>query len=186
MSNPHRWAVHGERLVDDTPHIRVSLADVELPDGVRFTQYVFRMRRCAMTVVLDDPGERLLLMRRHRFIVDRWVWELPGGYVDDGEDPAAAAAREVEEETGWRPRRMEYVLSCQPMIGNADYPQDLYLAQGAEQVSEPEVDEAAEVRWVPLDEASTMIAEGGILGAITVIGVQHALLRRAGVLVPRR
>ena len=101
MSNPHRWVVHGERLVDDTPHVRVSLADVELPNEVRFTQYVFRMRRCAMTVVLDDPGERVLLMLRHRFIVDRWVWELPGGYIDPDEDPAVCAAREVEEETGW-------------------------------------------------------------------------------------
>jgi 8-oxo-dGDP phosphatase len=37
-------------------------------------------------------------------------------------------------------------MSCQPIIGNADYPQDLYLAQGAEHVGEPEVDETAEVR----------------------------------------
>ncbi len=138
VTDPHKWVVHDERVVDDTPHVRVSLADVELPDGVRFTQYVFKMRRAAITVVLDDAGERVLMMRRHRFIVDRWVWELPGGYVDDGEDPADAAAREVEEETGWRPRRMEYVLSCQPMIGNADYPQDLYLAHGAE-LTDPSV-----------------------------------------------
>jgi hypothetical protein len=75
VTDPHKWVIHGERLVDDTPHIRVSLADVELPNHVRFTQYVFRMRRCAMTVVLDDAGERVLMMRRHRFIVDRWVWE---------------------------------------------------------------------------------------------------------------
>lgn len=179
------WVILGERLLDDTAHVQVSLADVELPTGVRFTQYVFRMRRCAMTAVLDEAGERVLLMRRHRFIVDRWVWELPGGYVDDGEDPAAAAAREVEEETGWRPRQVERLLSCQPMIGNADYPQDLYLARGAEQVSVPHADETAEVRWVPLGEASAMIARGDILGAITIIGVQHALLRQAGVQLPR-
>jgi 8-oxo-dGTP pyrophosphatase MutT (NUDIX family) len=185
VTDPPKWIIHGERLVDDTPHIRVSLADVELPDGVRFTQYVFRMRRCAMTAVLNDLGERILLARRHRFIVDRWVWELPGGYVDDGEDPSTAAAREVEEETGWRPRHLDYVLSCQPVIGNADYPQDLYLARGAERVGEPGTDESAEVRWVPLDEASVMITSGEILGAITIIAVQHALmLRAAGPVLP--
>ena len=185
MSDPHKWLVHGEQLVDDTPHVRISLADVEIPGHARFTQYVFRMRRVAVTAVLDDAGDRVLLMRRHRFIVDRWVWELPGGYVDDGEDSAIAAAREVEEETGWRPRQVEFVMSCQPLIGNADYPQDLYLGRGAERVGEPEADEAAEVRWVPLADTPAMIASGEILGAVTVIGVQHCLLLRAGVRVPR-
>jgi hypothetical protein len=66
-----RTRLVGARPVDDTPHIRVRLADVELPNRVRFTQYVFRMRRCAMAVVLDDARERVLLMRRHRFIVER-------------------------------------------------------------------------------------------------------------------
>ena len=92
MSDTREWLVHGERLVDDTPHVRVSLADVEIPGHARFTQYVFRMRRVAVTVVLDDGGERVLLMRRHRFIVNRWVWELPGGYVDDGVAALPAAA----------------------------------------------------------------------------------------------
>lgn len=185
VSDLHKWAVLGERLVDDSPHIRVSQADVELPNHVRFTQYVFRMRRCAMTVVLDDAGERMLLMRRHRFIVDRWVWELPGGYVDEGEDPAAAAVREVVEETGWRPRSVEFVMSCQPLIGNADFPQDLFLAVGADHVGEPEADEASEVQWVPVYDLPDLIAAGEILGAMTVIGAQHVLLRRAGGQRPR-
>jgi 8-oxo-dGTP pyrophosphatase MutT (NUDIX family) len=179
VSELRQWTVLGERLVDDTPHIRVSLADVELPNQVRFTQYVFRMRRCAMTVVLDEPGERVLLMRRHRFIVDRWVWELPGGYVDEGEEPAAAAIREVVEETGWRPRTVEFVMSCQPLIGNADFPQDLFMGMGADLVGEPEPDEASDVAWVPVDDLTGLIAAGEILGAMTVIGVQHVLLRRA-------
>jgi 8-oxo-dGTP pyrophosphatase MutT (NUDIX family) len=185
VSSSHEWLVRGERLVDDTSHVRISLADVEIPGHARFTQYVFRMRRVVVTAVLDDAGERVLLMRRHRFIVDRWVWELPGGYVDDGEDPPTAAAREVEEETGWRPRAVDFALSCQPLIGNADYPQDLYLALGAERVGEPEADEAAEVRWVPLADTPALIRSGEILGAITVIGVQHALLLRAGARGPR-
>jgi hypothetical protein len=58
------------------------------------------------------------------------------------------------------------------------------VARGAEQAGVPHVDETAEVRWVPLGEALAMIASGDILGAITVIGVQHALLLRAGVRLP--
>ena len=53
---------------------------------------------------------------------------------------------------------------------NADYPQDLYLAHGAELVGEPEVDETAEVRWMLVGETPAMIARGEILGAITITG----------------
>lgn len=180
-----RWIIHRERLVDENPHIRVSLADVELPDGTRFTQYVFRMRRCVMTLVLDDPGTHVLLMGRHRFIPGQWVWELPGGYVDDGEDGATAAARETLEETGWRPRAApEFLLYYQPMIGNADFPQDLYLIRGADLAGKPCSDEAVSVRWVPLDAAAGMIRSGEIAGAATIIGIQQALLLRAGVALP--
>jgi 8-oxo-dGTP pyrophosphatase MutT (NUDIX family) len=178
-SERSKWIIHSERLVDVTPHIKLSVASVELPNGVEFEQYVMRMRRCAMTVVLDDAGENVLLMWRHRFIVDRWVWELPGGYADEGEDGALAAARETEEETGWRPHEVEHVLTFQPAIGNADFQQDLYLARGAEKVGEPEVDEAELVRWIPLAETPGMLARGEIVGAATVIGVQHALLLAA-------
>ena len=182
----NRWIIHADRLVDENPHIRVSLADVELPDGTEFTQYVFHLRRCAMIAVLDEPGDRILLLRRHRFIIDRWVWEIPGGYIDDGEDGPAAAIREAEEETGWRPRQARFVLSFQPMIGNADFAQDLYLARGADLVREPESDEAAEVAWVQLDDAAAMIAGGQIVGAATVIAVQQALMQQVGAQPPER
>ena len=105
--------------------------------------------------------------------------------MDEGEDPAAAAVREVVEETGWRPRSVEFVMSCQPLIGNADFPQDLFLAVGADHVGEPEADEASEVQWVPVDDLPDLIAASEILGAMTVIGAQHVLLRRAGSQRPR-
>ena len=139
-----------------------------------------RLPRCAMTVVLDEPAERILLIWRHRFIIDRWMWELPGGYIDPGEDGIAAAAREVEEETGYRPRSLEPILTFQPMTGSADSAHELYLARGADRVGAPLADEAEEVRWIPLAELPGLIATGQILGAATIIGAQHALLDAPG------
>lgn len=162
--------------MDENRHIRLSTVDVELPDGTRFTQYVARLPRCAMTLVLDDD-ERVLLMYRHRFIIDRWVWELPGGYVDHAEDVAAAARREAEEETGWRPRTMEHLLSFQPSIGSIDQPQEIYLSRGADPAgTTPDVNEAEAVQWMPLPEAVAMIDRGEIVGAATVIGIYRAVM----------
>ena len=93
---PTRWIIHGERVIDDTRRLRLSIAQVELPDGVRFEQYVLPMPKAAMTVVLDDARERVLMIWRHRFVPDCWTGELPGGYVDPDEDPAITAAREAE------------------------------------------------------------------------------------------
>lgn len=169
-----RWTIHGERVVDENPHIRLSVASVEVPDGTRFEQYVIRLPRCVMTAVLDEAGEKILLIWRHRFVVGQWVWEVPGGYIDPGEEGSAAAAREVEEETGWRPRNVEHVLTFQPAMGSADAPHDLYVARGADLVGTPLDDEAEAVRWIPLAEAQQMISTGQILGAATVIAVMHA------------
>ena len=162
--------------MDETPQVRLSIASLQLASGLTFEQYVMRLPRCAMTVVLDEPAERILLIWRHRFILDRWMWELPGGYIDPGEDGIAAAAREVEEETGYRPRSLEPILTFQPMTGSADSAHELYLARGADRVGAPLTDEAEEVRWIPLADLPGLIATGQILGAATIIGAQHALL----------
>jgi 8-oxo-dGTP pyrophosphatase MutT (NUDIX family) len=170
-----QWTVHGEKLVDQNRHIRLSTVDITLPDGGSFTQYVVAIPPAAMTLVVNDQREALL-MRRHRFIIDRWVWELPGGYVDGAEDIEAAAAREVEEETGWRPRSMEHMVTFQPAIGSVDQPQIIYLARGADLTdTPPDVNEAQEIRWWPLEEAVEMITRGEIVGASTVIALYRAL-----------
>ena len=171
-----RWIIRGERLVDDSRRARVSIAEVELPDGVRFEQWVLRLPRAAVVVVLNDRDE-VLMMWRHRFIIDRWVWELPGGYVDDErEDPATSAAREVEEETGWRPGPLEPLLTFQPMVGTVDSENLLFLARSAEYLGHPaDINEAERVAWIPLATVPERIARGEIVGSSSIIGLLQVL-----------
>ncbi len=150
-----RWTVRSERVVDDTRRLRISIASVELPDGECFEQYVLRLPTAAITAVVQDDS--VLMIYRHRFVVDRWVWELPGGYVDSGEEPAAAAAREVEEETGWRCRLGTHV-------GKNEYRDrhgrskrvDWWLMEPVEGEFAPN-DEVDEIRWVPVAEAADVL-----------------------------
>lgn len=173
-----QWTIHGTRLVDENRHIRLSTIDVELPDGTQFTQYAAKMPPAAITLVADDDW-RVLLMYRHRILIDQWVWELPGGYVDHAEDMAAAAAREVEEETGWRPRSMQHLCTFQPAIGDVDQPQLVYLAHGAKRTATaPDGNEAEAIAWFTLDEAIAMIDRGEIVGASTIVALYRALTLR--------
>jgi len=175
---PSEWTIHGERIVDDSRRAVLSIADVELPDGVRFEQYVLRVPTAAMVVVLNDD-DRVLMMWRHRFILNRWVWELPGGYLDPDEDPTICAAREVEEETGWRPRNMQPLLNFQPMVGTIDQTNIVYLARGADHTGgNPDINEAERVAWIPLDEVQQRIKNGEIVGAASVAGLLAVLLAK--------
>ena len=174
-----RWTVHGERLVDENRHVRLTVADVTLPDGVRFEQYVMRLPRAALVLVLNERDE-VLMMWRHRFILDRWVWELPGGYVDSpDDDPVVTAAREVEEETGWRPHALEPLVTFPPLVGSVEQENLIYLAHGAEHVGDPEdINEAEQVAWVPLASVPDRIARGEIVGAGSMIGLLRVLADR--------
>jgi 8-oxo-dGTP pyrophosphatase MutT (NUDIX family) len=173
-----RWTIHSERVVDDTRRARLSIADVELPDGVRFEQYVMRAPRSAMMALVDDE-DRVLMVWRHRFVIDRWVWELPGGYVDAGEDPATCAAREVEEETGWRATTTEPMVSFQPWVSSADAENLVFLGRGPVHVGQPvDVNEAERIGWIPLDEAFAYIGRGQVVGAGSVIALLDLLARK--------
>lgn len=125
--------VLGERVLYDSRWVRLVLVDIEPPDGRRFEHHVVQLQRVVLAVVLDDQ-DRALMMWRHRFATNEWGWEPLGGIVDAGENGATTAAREVEEETGWRPGPLEHLASFQPMPSMVDTPHEVYLARAAEKV----------------------------------------------------
>jgi 8-oxo-dGTP pyrophosphatase MutT (NUDIX family) len=171
-----RWTVHGEHTLHDTPWVRLRSLDVERPDGVRCDYHVVRLRDLAVTAAVDDR-RRILMMWRHRFVTETWAWELPMGLVEDGEQPVEAAARELEEETGWRPESMRELMYAQPAGGITDSQHFVFRADGAARIGEPtERNESDRLEWIPLAEIPGMIARREIVSSATLVGVMALLL----------
>jgi 8-oxo-dGTP pyrophosphatase MutT (NUDIX family) len=169
-----RWKLHGERAVYSSPWLDVKLADVELPDGRRFDHHLVRLRPAAGAFCVDDQ-QRVLLIWRHRFIPDTWGWELPGGRIEAGEEPAEAAAREVLEETGWRPGPLTHLLDVRPSPGLTDGVHHIFRADGASHVGPPTDVEAERIEWVPIASALALIARGEIVSSSTMTGLLYLM-----------
>jgi 8-oxo-dGDP phosphatase len=171
-----RTEIFGERTLYESRWVRLTKVDIQPPSGNRFEHHVVRLQRVALAVVVR--GGCVLMMWRHRFAVNRWGWEIPGGIVGEDEDAAATAAREVEEETGWRPGPLIHLASFQPMPGMVDTPHHVYLSRDAEKVGEPtDAEEAAQIEWVPLEQVPALIANGEVLGSGSLVGLLYLFAR---------
>jgi 8-oxo-dGDP phosphatase len=170
------WLIHGRRAIYESSWISLDLVDVELPDGQRFEQHVVRMARPVACAVVVDDQDRALLIWRHRHVTGTWGWEIPGGRVEEGESPDEAAAREVAEETGWRPGPLRLIVASQPSNGSTDSVHYLYRADGAEYLGPPtDLTEAERIEWVPLSEVRSLIAAGTLVSGPTLISLLYVL-----------
>ncbi|MEQ3541850.1 NUDIX hydrolase [Pseudonocardia tropica] len=128
-----------------------------------------------MTVVLNDVRSSVLMSWRHRFVPDVWNWELPGGLLDEGEEPIDTAAREVLEETGYRVRNIEHLVTFEPMIGMVRNAHHVYLARGAELVADPTELNEGKFQWLPLSDVPELIRTGKIVNSGSLVGLLHLL-----------
>ncbi|WP_328539738.1 NUDIX domain-containing protein [Streptomyces sp. NBC_00344] len=166
-----QWMNLSERNVYKNRWFQVNLADVELPDGAHLDHFVIRLRPVAVATVVNDANEVLLLWR-HRFITDSWGWELAAGVVEDGEAIEAAAAREMEEETGWRPGPLRHLLTVEPSNGLTDARHHLYWSDLGTYTGQPvDAFESSRRAWIPLKLVPDMIARGEVPAANMAAGL---------------
>lgn len=169
-----RWTVHSEQPLYQDEWLDVRLADVEIPGGRRLGHRLIRTPPGAGAVVLDR--HRVLLIWRHRFITDSWGWEIPMGRVDPGEQPCEAAAREVEEETGWRPGPLRPLIYSQPTSGLSDSQHHIFRADEATHIGPPtDRWESERIAWVPLTDIRRLIDEREIVGGTTMVALLYLL-----------
>jgi 8-oxo-dGTP pyrophosphatase MutT (NUDIX family) len=175
-----RWKTHGERQILTDRWVNLSVVDVEQPDGQRVEYRVVRLRHLAVAAVVNERRE-VLMMWRHRFITDSWAWELPMGLVEEGETPLAAAARETEEETGWRPGPMRPLLYAEPANGITDSQHHVFRADSATRIGPPtEQNESDRIEWVPLHRVRGMIDRREIVSSASLVGLLYLLADESG------
>ncbi|MDP4510606.1 NUDIX domain-containing protein [Nonomuraea turcica] len=170
------WQVHSEKTLYSAARVDVRVADVELPDGRHLDHHLVRTAPAAGAVVTDEQ-DRVLLIWRHRFITDSWGWEIPLGEVDEGEMPQAAAAREVEQKTGWRPGLLRPLLAVQPANGFTDALHHVYCAESATRIGPPaDPSQADRIDWLPLTGIRKLIDNGDIVCGTTLSSLLYLLL----------
>ncbi len=161
--------------------IDVAVETVELPNGRAVDLEVIRHPGGAATVALDEQ-ERVCLLRQFRHAGDGWLWELPAGKIDPGEEPLATAKRELEEEAGVRAADWQDLGRMHSSPGVFTEVIHLWLARGLESlVHDHGEDELIEIHWLPFNQALDWCGDGTITDAKTLVGLYRtsALLKGA-------
>lgn len=146
---------------------------VRMPNNREVTVDVVRHARSVVLLPVPQPGH-VILIRQYRYAVNRWLWELPAGSVDPGEEPEAAARRECHEEIGQVPETVVRLAAFLPTPGYCNEEMVFFRLSGLTVPDAPaqaDEDEDIEPRTFALAEAREMVRRGEIVDMKTVVGL---------------
>lgn len=159
--------------------VSLDVDTVRFPDGSTGDLEMIRHPGAsAILPFLSDPkGEdpQILLIRQFRYAADGYVYEVPAGRLEPGEDPKECARRELLEETGCRAESVQYLTTIFTTPGFTDEKIHLFMATGVTAGSaQPESDEFVELQPRTLSQALRMIQAGEIQDAKTIVTILYA------------
>jgi ADP-ribose pyrophosphatase len=161
-----------ERVYDGTV-FAIDRDRVRMPNGREVTVDVVRHVKSVVLLPIPEPGH-VILIRQYRYPLNRWLWELPAGSVDEGEQPEAAARRECHEEIGQVPDTVVRLASLHPTPGYCDEEMLFFRLSGLSvppEAATPDEDEDIEPRVFTLADAREMVRRGEITDMKTVAGL---------------
>ncbi|MFD0711081.1 NUDIX hydrolase [Paenibacillus sp. GCM10027626] len=164
-----------ERTIESKPIfagkvISLQVDTVQLPDGGTATREIVKHPGAAAVLALID--DKMLVVEQYRKPLEKFQVEIPAGKLDPGEDPIVAAARELEEETGYRAGSLKPLSAFYTSPGFADEKLYVYIAeQLVKGESRPDDDEFLNVEAITFEQAQQYIREERISDAKTLLAV---------------
>ncbi len=158
--------------------VTLNVDTVRLPNGHTIDLEVIRHPGAAAVVPMKDDGT-VVMIRQFRHAANGFIYEIPAGKLHSKEDPLDCAARELEEEIGYKAGHFELLSSIFTAPGFADEIIHVYVAtaltRGTQNLDQ---DEVLEVVEMPLREAIAKIEDGTIRDAKTIVGLQAVYIRQ--------
>ena len=158
--------------------ITLNIDTVTLPNGVTIDLEIVRHPGAAAVVPLKN-SDTVVLIKQFRHAAGGFIYEIPAGKLHPGEDPKDCAARELEEEIGYRAGKLDLLSSIFTAPGFTDEVIHIYkatgLSKGRQQLDR---DEVLEIVEVSLQESIEMIRAGSIRDAKTMVGLQMVFIGR--------
>ncbi len=173
---PERAQILSSVVTYEGPLFRVHHDKLIEPGGKRSERDVIRHNGSVVILALDKSKNKkdpwIVIERQYRHAANQYLWELPAGKLDPGEEPLAGAQRELEEETGYRAKKWKPLVEYYASPGFLGESMKVFLAEGLiPGDAHPEEDEEIELRLVKLSDAVKMIERGAILDGKTLTSV---------------
>jgi ADP-ribose pyrophosphatase len=151
--------------------LKLRLDQVRLPNQ-RVAAREIVEHRGAVAIIALDANQNVILIRQYRSAAQREMLEIPAGTLEEGEDPALCAARELKEETGYAAAQWESLGHFFSSPGFCTEKMYLYLAQRLTHgTASPEDDESISLVTMPLAQAIQAIEQGEIVDGKTIVGL---------------
>jgi ADP-ribose pyrophosphatase len=159
------------RMVYEGRAVKLRVDTVRMPGGRQTTREIVEHSDCVAIIALDDE-DNILLVEQFRKSVEKELLEIPAGGIEPGETPEDCVRREMREETGFLPRRLERLGGFYSAPGYCT--EYLYLYLATDLVPSPlqaEDSESIRLVRVPLSEIPGLIASGAICDAKSIAGL---------------
>jgi ADP-ribose pyrophosphatase len=164
------------KVVYQGPLFRVLHDKLIEPGGRKSERDVIRHNGSVVILAIDSSKSKknpwIVVERQYRHAAQQFLWELPAGKLDAGEDALAGAQRELAEETGYSARKWKPLVEYYASPGFLGESMKVFLAEGlVAGDAHPEEDEQIEFRLVKLSDVLKMIEKGAILDGKTLTSV---------------
>jgi ADP-ribose pyrophosphatase len=157
--------------------VTLDIDTVTLPNGATIELEMIHHPGAAAVVPMKEDGT-VILIRQYRHAAGGYIYEIPAGKLHPGEDPKVCAARELQEEIGYRADSLELLTSVLTTPGFTDEVIHIYKGTGLTKGKQDlDHDEVIEIVELPLEKALAQIIDGTIRDAKTIVGLQTAYLK---------